>query len=249
MRADLPAGKPGPPLDWWGPAWAPREQVPLRDLVRAGLVPLDLAGLLSTLIDRDASVVVAAGPSGAGKTTLLTGLLELLNPAKRRFHARGLHETFAELASDNPANTAILVNEISPHLPIYLWGEPARRLFALAEQGFQFFATCHAETVEEVVYGFCSPSIRLRASQLAEIDLLIFLRAWREGAVIRRSIQRVVALRGDDRVGLEALPLFEDQEINFMGVARAFGLDESALADFQRSHERRIAELWARFAE
>jgi hypothetical protein len=249
MRADLPSGDSGPPLDWWGPAWAPREQLSLRDLVQSGLVPLDLAALLWGLIDRDASVLVAAGPSGAGKTTLLTGLLELLDPAKRRFHARGLHETFAELADVDPASTAILVNEISPHLPIYLWGEPARRLFELAGQGFQFFATCHAETVEEVVYGFCSPSIRLRASQLAKIDALIFLRAWREGPAIRRAIQRVVALRGDDRVGLEALPLFEDQEINFSAVARAFDLDEPALADFERGHERRIAELWARFAE
>jgi hypothetical protein len=235
------------PLGWWGPAWAPHEQIALRDLIRSGLVPLDLAALLSALIDRDASLLVAAGPSGAGKTTLLTGLLELLDPSKRRFHARGLHETFDDLANVDPAGVSILVNEISPHLPVYLWGEPARRLFALARGGFQFFATCHAESVEEVVYGFCSSSLRLRPSDLAVIDALIFLHAWREGPVIRREIGRVVALRGDDRTGLEAVSLWGDREISFSGIARAFGLDDSALAEFIADHERRTAELWARF--
>jgi ABC-type branched-subunit amino acid transport system ATPase component len=249
MHVDLPSGAEGMPFGWWGPAWAPREQVALRELIRSGLVPLDLAALLWALIDRGASVLVAAGPSGAGKTTLLTGLLELLDPAKRRFHARGMHETFAEVEQADPAGAAILVNEISPHLPVYLWGEPARRLFALARNGFQFFATCHAETVEEVVYGFCSSSLRLRPSDLAAIDGLIFLKAWRDGPTVRREIQRVVALRGDDRAGLEALPLFAQREINIAGVARAFQLGEHQLPEFLADHERRTAELWARINE
>lgn len=249
MHADLPSDAPGMPFGWWGPAWAPREQIALRDLIRTGLVPLDLAALLWALIDRGSSVLVAAGPSGAGKTTLLTGVLELLQPSKRRFHARGMHETFAELEHADPASAAILVNEISPHLPIYLWGEPARRLFALARSGFQCFATCHAESVEEVVFGFCSSSLRLRPSDLTAIDALIFLRAWREGPLVRREIERVVALRGDDRAGLEAIPLFVDCGIVVSGVARAFGMDEPELADFLAEHERRIAELWARIGE
>lgn len=249
MHANLPSDAPGMPVGWWGPAWAPREQIDLRDLIQSGLVPLDLAALLWALIDRNASLLVAAGPSGAGKTTLLTGLLELLDPAKQRFHARGMHETFDDLANADPARVSILVNEISPHLPIYLWGEPARRLFALARGGFEFFATCHAESVEEAVFGFCSSSLRLRPSDLTAIDALIFLRAWREGPVIRREINRVVALRGDDRAGLEAVPLWADREISFSGVERAFGLNAPTLANFVADHERRTAELWARFSE
>ena len=129
-------------------------------------MPLDLAALLWALIDRNASIVVAAGPSGAGKSTLLTALLELLPESKIRVYARGMYETFDFAARSNPETTAILVNEISAHLPVYLWGAPVRRLFELERAGFQFFATCHAESVEEVVYGFSAHPLRVTPRDL-----------------------------------------------------------------------------------
>lgn len=249
MRPDLDTDAAGAPPDWWGPVWAPRAEIGLTDLIRGGLVPLDLATLFWTLIDRNASVVVAAGPSGAGKTTLLTALLELLPATKRRWHAHGMHETFEALSSENPDDVAILVNEISPYLPVYLWGQPVAGLLELGHRGFQFFATCHAESVEEFVYSLCSSPLRIPTAALTTIDVLIFLNAWREGAEIRREIERIVALRGNAGRGVEPVLLFANREIRFAGVASAFGLDESAMVALTIEHERRIADLWTRFGQ
>lgn len=237
------------PVDWWGPVWTQRSELGLRDLIRSGLVPLDLAALLWALIERDASVVVAAGPSGAGKTTLLTALLEWLPESKSRFYARGMYERFGDLRECDLHRTAILVNEISPHLPIYLWGAPVHALFDLSRRGGQFFATCHAESVEEFIYLFTASPLRLPASALAEIDALIFLHAWREGDDVRREIERVVALRGDDRSGLEAIPLFAGGETSPTGVERAFGLVDESRTRFWRDHEERIVRVWEHFGE
>lgn len=245
MRPDLEDGT-GIPMDWWGPAWSPRSEIGLADLIHSHLAPLDLAALLWALIDRNASVVVAAGPSGAGKSTLLTALLELLPESKSRVYARGMYETFDFAARSNPATTVILVNEISAHLPVYLWGPPARRLFELKRAGFQFFATCHAEAVEEVIYGFSAHPIRATPRDLSAIDVLIFLRAWREADTVRREIERVVSLRGDDLTGAEAVMLWTAGEVRMEGVARAFGFESDAVQAFEVELERRIAELWDR---
>jgi type IV secretory pathway ATPase VirB11/archaellum biosynthesis ATPase len=246
MRFDSPEHGAGVPLDWWGPVWSPRSDVSLADLVNSQLLPLALAGLLWALIDRNASVVVAAGPSGAGKSTLLTALLEFLPESKARVYARGMYESFDFADRLNPAATAILVNEISAHLPVYLWGPPVRRLFALGRAGFQFFATCHAESVEDLVYGFSAYPIRATPRDLNAIDVLIFLRAWREGGVVRREIERVVSLRDEGAPGLEAIMLWNGGEARIDGVARAFSLDLDATDRFEREVEGRIAELWDR---
>lgn len=246
MPPDLSDGGAGVPVDWWGPVWSPRSEIGLADLIASRLLPLDLAALLWALIERNASIVVAAGPSGAGKTTLLTALLEFLPETKQRVYARGMYETFDFAGGADPNSTAILVNEISAHLPVYLWGSAVRRLFELSRAGFQFFATCHAETVEEIVYSLSSHPLRISAHEISSIDILIFLKAWREGGLIRREIERVVSLRGDDATGLEAVLLWTNGEVRIDGVARAFGLDLAATDAFGSELEERIAELWNR---
>jgi energy-coupling factor transporter ATP-binding protein EcfA2 len=218
----------------------------LSELIQGGLLPLDLVAMIWLLMDRHASIVVAAGPSGAGKSTLLTALLELLPSTTARVYARGMYETFDFAERSDPATTVILVNEISAHLPIYLWGPGVRRLFELGRAEFQFFATCHAESVEELAYALSAYPLRISAANLGAIDVLIFLKAWRVGTEIRREIDRVVALRGSDETGLEAIALYDRFEVRIDGVARAFRLDAEDLVVFETDLEHRIAELWDR---
>lgn len=246
MRRDVDVEMTEAPPDWWGPAWAPKSSLTLGDLIRSGLLPLDLTAMVSLLMDRNASVVVAAGPSGAGKSTLLTALLELLAPEKTRVYARGMYETFDFAERMEAGATAILVNEISPHLPIYLWGSGVRRLFELGRGGYQFFATCHAESVEEIVYAFSTHPLRISAANLRAIDLLIFLKAWRDDGEVHREVDRVVALRGSDETGLEAIGLFDRNGVRIDAVARAFNIEGPAVASFEHALEQRIAELWDR---
>src|SRR5262245_28755713 len=108
----------------------------LDDLVAAGSLSRELAVVLKTLVERRASIVVAAGPSGAGKTTFLSALLDHLPEATTRIYVRGCYEPFDFLRETNPASSALLVNEISPHLPIYLWGPGVRQTFEAAKSGY-----------------------------------------------------------------------------------------------------------------
>jgi hypothetical protein len=130
--------------------------------------------------------VVAAGPSGAGKTTVLTALLDHLPTATTRVYVRGCYEPFDFLDHTDPATTALLVNEISPHLPIYLWGPGLRRTLHAVAEGYQLGATAHATSVEDFVYSLSAYPLRLPASLLRGFDLLVLLDVtWDDGEPVR----------------------------------------------------------------
>jgi hypothetical protein len=189
------------PFGWWGPVWnqpAPRSIV---DLVRDNVLSAEVAALLCELVARRASIVVAAGPSGAGKTTLLTALLEALPGETRRVYVRGCYEPFDFLAETDPSSTALLVNEISAHLPIYLWGPGVRRVLTAAMDGYQIAATAHATSVEEFIYSLAGYPLRITADELKAFDLLVLLDAWRTPGAIHRTIRQVVVLSGPSGAG------------------------------------------------
>jgi hypothetical protein len=182
------------PFGWWGPVWTPPVARSVDELVLAGTLSDELAALLTTLVRQRASIVVAAGPSGAGKTTFLTTLLDHLPPKTTRVYVRGCYEPFDFLNQTDPASTALLVNEISPHLPIYLWGPGVRRTFEAIAKGYQLAATAHANSVEDFVYSLSAYPLRIPADLLRAIDLLILLSVtWIDGEPARR-VEEVVSL-------------------------------------------------------
>ena len=184
------------PFGWWGPVWEPPALRTIRDLVRDGTLTAETAALLWTLLARRASIVVAAGPGGAGKTTLLTALLDLLPVDTRRVYVRGCYESFAFLddPTTDPDQTYLLVNEISAHLPIYLWGPAVLRVLDTARGGYRLAATAHATTVEGFVQTLAGYPLRVPADAIAAIDLVVVLDAWKEGETVRREVAMVAAL-------------------------------------------------------
>lgn len=192
-RRDAPYDEP---FGWWGPAW--KVQVPrsVPDLLLDRVLTPPAAGLLWALLARRASVLVAAGPSGAGKTTLLTALLDLLPAGTRRIYLRGCYEPFHFLSDPavDPQRTALLVNEISPHLPSYLWGPGVRRFLTAKRDGFLLAATAHATRVEDLVGSLAGYPLRIPPEEIAAVDLVILLDAWEEHGVIRREITEIAAL-------------------------------------------------------
>ena len=182
------------PFGWWGPAWTQPAPRPVGELIAHGLITHEAAALLWALLARRASLVVAAGPSGAGKTTLLTALLDFLPPGTRRIHVRGCYEPFDFLTETDPTASALLVNELSPHLPIYLWGSAVRRVLAAVRAGYQLAATAHAESVEQFIYTLAGYPLRIPAEEIAAIDLLLLLDAWLEGGTVRREVRAIVNL-------------------------------------------------------
>ena len=183
------------PFGWWGPVWSVPAPRSIHDLIADGVLTAECAALLSVLIDRRASVIVAAGPSGAGKTTLLTALLDFLPAGTRRIYVRGCYEPFDFLGATVPTSSALLVNELSPHLPIYLWGPGVRRTLQAAQSGYQLLATAHATSVDEFVYSLAGYPLRVPAEEIAAIDLLVLLDAWLDGKGVRRDVHAILSLK------------------------------------------------------
>jgi hypothetical protein len=182
------------PFGWWGPLWSSPAPLSVGDLIREDILTTETAALVWTLLERRASMVVAAGPSGAGKTTLLTALLDFLPAGTRRIYVRGCYEPFDFFETTDPRTSALLVNEVSPHLPIYLWGPGVRRVLGAVHAGYQLLATAHATSVDEFVYGLAGYPLRIPAAEIAAIDLLVLLDAWLNGRDVRREVRSIVNL-------------------------------------------------------
>ncbi|MFL5761226.1 MAG: hypothetical protein ACJ789_16015 [Thermomicrobiales bacterium] len=185
------------PFGWWGPLRSPGEATSLDGLIASGMLADELATILRTLVEARASIVVCAGPSGAGKTTFLTALLNHLPIDTTRVYIRGCYEPFDFFDHTDPATTALLVNEISPHLPIYLWGPGVQRVLAAAERGYQLAGTAHADSVEDFIYSLTAYPLRLPTDSLRVIDLLVLLDLNWENEQPVRNVKEVVSLSAD----------------------------------------------------
>lgn len=165
------------PFHWWGPGWESPNTLGVADVLRDGTLDPETGAVLWAALARRSSLVVAAGPSGAGKTTLLTALLDFLPAPTRRIYLRGSFESFAFFSDPSivPHESVLLVNEISPHLPIYLWGPAVARAIAAAERGFALLATAHADSVAELVGLLTGSPLRIPAPLVAAFDVAAFL--------------------------------------------------------------------------
>lgn len=197
------------PFAWWGPIWTTPTPRSVLDLIGDDTLSVEVAALLWALLARRASIVVAAGPSGAGKTTLLTALLDFLPQDTRRVYLRGCYEPFAFLTDPaaDPRRDYLLVNEISAHLPTYLWGPGVRRALGAVRAGYGLAATAHATTVEEFVYRLAGYPLRVPATEIAALDLVLLLDAWREGDTTHRQVAHLVTLTSATGGGIRVDPL------------------------------------------
>ncbi|MGH2561211.1 MAG: hypothetical protein ACRDJH_19250 [Thermomicrobiales bacterium] len=182
------------PFGWWGPIWDTPLHRSLPELVGQGVLTAEVAALLATLVAKRASIVVAADSSGAGKTTLLTAILDYLPPGSGRVYIRGCYEPFDFLETTDPDTTALLVNEISGHLPFYLWGPAVRRVFDAARRGYQLAATVHASSVEDFVHSLVSYPLHVRVEEIQSVDILVLLDAWSDAGNVRRVVRSVMTL-------------------------------------------------------
>jgi hypothetical protein len=179
------------PFAWWGPGWqapAPRD---IADLLRDETIDAWTAGNLWAALARRRSLVVVAGESEVGKTTLLTALLDFLAPNTRRVYPRGCFETFAFLSDPaiEPSRTALLINEISPHLPVYLWGPAVSRILDAAQRGFTLLATAHADSVHEFVGALTGSPLRIPVARVAAFEFVVVME--REEAKANLSGRRI----------------------------------------------------------
>ncbi|HEV2236943.1 MAG TPA: ATPase, T2SS/T4P/T4SS family, partial [Ktedonobacterales bacterium] len=144
-------------------------------LIAAGSLDTQTAALLWVLIERHQSLVVS-GPTdptpGVGKTTTLNALLEFLPAGTTLVYTMGMYEDFDFVADTNPATTCVLANEVSDHLPIYMWGRVARQLLALPADGYAIATSCHADAVDDVVR-MLRRDLRLTPDHLGQVGVIV----------------------------------------------------------------------------
>lgn len=186
----------GEPLGWWGYRTEPRP-LSIVELIERGSLDSRTAAFLWLAVEQRASVVVAALPPQAGKTTTLTALLDFLPPQVTPIYLRGWYERFDFPPGTRPERAYLLCNEISSHLPTYLWGRGVRQLFELMRAGYGMATTMHAAGAAGVIDLLAGFPLEVPRALLSEIDLVITLGA---GAAPSGPLRRVVRIEviGDD---------------------------------------------------
>lgn len=251
MIADQPLGARDYdiPVGWWGWNWEPPIPMSITEIVRAGNMDPRTAALCGMAIEAHGSLLIAAEEPHSGKTTTLTALLDYLPHRVRRIFIRGWSETFDYLQQTKPDETILLANELSSHLPVYLWGPKAVRVFETLRKGYALGSTLHADTAEEAVAQLIG-ELGIPAADLARVHLLMVMRIY--GSSGGGHARRVVSLhRLGERDGAVTLaPLMthtaerddfthdEDAEAGLLAELRSEGP-----AAARTALERRVAVL------
>jgi hypothetical protein len=181
------------PYAWWGYHWQPPIPLSAVQILLTRSMDVDLMATLWMVMERRASVLVASGPPEAGKSTTLAALADFLPPGTRRVYVKGRAETFAFLQRTRPDDTYLLVNEISDHLPVYLWGASVPRLFEALRAGYGIGATLHAETVEEVVAQLVE-ECQVPPELVARVAVVLLLEVRVQGSRVQRRVRQAQVL-------------------------------------------------------
>jgi hypothetical protein len=184
-------------------------------LIAAGSVDARTAALIWVIVERHRSLIVS-GPTdptpGVGKTTTLNALLEFLPVGTTLVYTMGMYEDFDFLADTNAATTCVLANEVSDHLPIYMWGRVARKLLTLPASGFAVATSCHADTIDDVLR-MLRRDLRLDPEDLSRLGLIVNIglvgRVW----PLRRRFLTVHYLRSRDLAPLDSQPTDAVREV------------------------------------
>lgn len=234
----------GEPFGWWGYHWSPPEPRSLLWLVERELLDLTLAGFLSLAVEARASLVVVAEPHEAGKTTLLTALLDFLPEGTRPIYLRGWYERFGFLDEIPPASGYLLCNEISAHLPTYLWGHGVRRVFQAAIDGYPLATTMHATGAADALDQLAAYPLEVPLEHLNTLDLVVTIGVGHASNRLLRRVTRVERLAPGAR-GPRVTPLAERDTLR--GEARySLGALIGALAQLHGDGDDAAATALAR---
>jgi hypothetical protein len=139
------------PEGWWGYHWAPPEPMSAVEIVGSGSLDARLMATLWAVVSRRKSVMLASEAPQAGKTTTLSAMVDFLPAGTVGVFLRGWRSDFGwtdEVANDRGF---MLINEMSDHLPIYVWGRNARGALQLAGRGYGLGGTMHADSLDEAL--------------------------------------------------------------------------------------------------
>jgi hypothetical protein len=154
-----------------------RRPLSMAQIIALESVDAKTVALLWLLLEHGASITVA-GPTdpqpGVGKTTTLNALLQFLPEGTALAYMSGMYENFSftRLPDIKPATTYALCNEVSDHLPIYMWGRVAQRYLRLPHQGYHIATSVHADTIDDVVRMYQN-DLRLKPEDVRSLGLVV----------------------------------------------------------------------------
>lgn len=168
---------PRDPYDRYYWHYDSRRPLSMAQIIALGSVDAETVALIWLLLEQGASLTVA-GPTdpqpGVGKTTTLNALLQFLPEGTALAYMSGMYENFAftRLPDIDPAHTYALCNEVSDHLPIYMWGRIARRYLSLPTQGYHVATSVHADTIKDVLHMY-QRDLHLSPDDMCRLGLVV----------------------------------------------------------------------------
>jgi hypothetical protein len=184
------------PEGWWGYHWAPPTPMSAVELVASGSLDARLMATLWAVVGRRRGVMLASEAPQAGKTTTLSALIDFLPDETVGVFLRGWAQDMSWTNEIGPDRGYLLVNELSDHLPIYVWGPNARDALRLAGAGYGLGGTMHADSLDEAL-ACLRDELRAGDADLAGMTVYLQYSAYRTPAGMYRRVEEAWHLRTD----------------------------------------------------
>jgi len=194
------------PEGWWGYHWAPPEPMSVVQIVGSGSIDLRLMATLWAVVARRGSVMLASEAPQAGKTTTLSALVDFLPDETVGVFLRGSWGDYRWTDDYGPDRAYLLINEMSDHLPIYVWGRNAKGALELAGRGYGLGATMHADSLGEAIESL-RDGVGASDTDLAGLTIYLQFSAYRTPAGTYRRCEEAWHLRSDRDGALDPIRL------------------------------------------
>jgi hypothetical protein len=196
------------PEGWWGYHWSLPTPMSAVEIVASRSIDPRLMATLWAVMARRKSVMLASEAPQAGKTTTLSALVDFLPDNTVGVFLRGWAQDMTWTDEIGPDRGYLLVNELSDHLPIYVWGPNARAALRLAGSGYGLGATMHADSLDEAL-DCLREELRASDADLGGLTIYLQYSAYRTPAGMYRRVEEAWHLRTDETGRLAPVRLAE----------------------------------------
>ena len=167
------------------------------ELIGTPSIDSRLMATLWAVVARRRGVMLSSEAPQAGKTTLLSALVDFLPADTTGIFVRGWWEEYNWLDEIPAGSGFLLINEMSDHLPIYVWGRAARGALMLAGKGWGIGATMHADSLPEAL-ATLRTHLGATDADLAGLTVYLQYSAYLTPAGMYRRVEEVWHLRLDE---------------------------------------------------